>query len=270
MNKSINNIITLNKNKVVFIMGATGMGKSHLSVDLATHFSTEIINFDKMQVYKGLDIVTNKITDSEKEGVPHYLLEKKCILLFRYCGVGYVSIVVGGSNSYIEKLVEDPTFAFKSNYDSCFIWIDIDVSTLDPFLRKRIDYMVQTGLVDEVREIFSPEEDYNKGIRRSIGVPEMDRYFREENKFDTCEESTKKILLESAIEEIKFADSHGRYYGHGLWIYYMMATTSNLKAFMYLSTSEPGISKNVVQDGVVARARPRLVMVTLSNLKAFI
>ncbi|KAM3264608.1 hypothetical protein P3L10_001602 [Capsicum annuum] len=74
-------------------------------------------------------------------------------------------------------------FAFKSNYDSCFIWIDIDVSTLDPFLLKRIDYMVQTGrLVDEVREIFSPEE---------------------ENKFDTCEESTKKILLESAIEEIK-------------------------------------------------------------------
>ncbi|XP_047266654.1 adenylate isopentenyltransferase 5, chloroplastic-like [Capsicum annuum] len=168
------------KNKVVFIMGATGMGKSHLSIDLATHFSTEIINFDKRQVYKGLDIVTNKITDSEKEGVPHYLLEKKCILLFRYCGVGYVSIVVGGSNSYIDKLVEDPMFAFKSNYDSCFIWIDIDVSTLDPFLLKRIDYMVQT--VDEVREIFSPEE---------------------ENKFDTCEESTKKILLESAIEEIK-------------------------------------------------------------------
>ncbi|KAF3658587.1 putative serine/threonine-protein kinase Nek6-like [Capsicum annuum] len=116
---------------------------------------------------------------------------------------GYVPIIIGGSNSYIEKLVEDPTFMFKSNYDSCFIWIDVDVSTLDPFLRKRVDHMVQKGLVDEVRGIFSPDADYSRGIRLSIGVPEMDKYFREENKFGPCEESTKKLLLESAVEEIK-------------------------------------------------------------------
>ena len=63
-----------NKKKVVFIMGATGTGKSRLTVDLATHFRGEIINSDKMQVYKGLDIVTNKITHAEKQGVRHYLL----------------------------------------------------------------------------------------------------------------------------------------------------------------------------------------------------
>ena len=50
------------------------MGKSRLSVDLATHFRGEIINSDKMQVYKGLEIVTNKITHTEKQGVRHYLL----------------------------------------------------------------------------------------------------------------------------------------------------------------------------------------------------
>uniref|UniRef100_M1CJN5 Isopentenyltransferase n=1 Tax=Solanum tuberosum TaxID=4113 RepID=M1CJN5_SOLTU len=50
------------------------MGKSRLSVDLATHFRREIINSDKMQVYKGLDIMTNKITHAEKQGVRHYLL----------------------------------------------------------------------------------------------------------------------------------------------------------------------------------------------------
>ncbi|KAF3644637.1 putative serine/threonine-protein kinase Nek6-like [Capsicum annuum] len=116
---------------------------------------------------------------------------------------GYVPIIVGGSNSYIENLVENPTFMFKSKYDSCFIWIDVDVSALEPFLHKRVDHMVQAGLVDEVREIFSPEADYSKGIRRSIGVPEMDKYFREENKFDACEESMKKMLLESAVKEIK-------------------------------------------------------------------
>ncbi|KAG5610247.1 hypothetical protein H5410_021528 [Solanum commersonii] len=62
-----------NKKKVVFIMGAAGMGKFRLSIDLATHFRGEIINSDKMQVYTGLEIVTNKITHTEKQGVRHYL-----------------------------------------------------------------------------------------------------------------------------------------------------------------------------------------------------
>ena len=57
-------------------MGATGTGKSRLSVDLATHFRGEIINSDKMQVYKGLEIVTKKITHTEKQGVRHYFLGK--------------------------------------------------------------------------------------------------------------------------------------------------------------------------------------------------
>jgi len=73
MNTFINNN-KFNKKKVVFIMGATGTGKSRLSVDLATHFRGEIINSDKMQVYKGLDIVTNKITHAEKQGVRYYFL----------------------------------------------------------------------------------------------------------------------------------------------------------------------------------------------------
>ena len=63
-----------NKKKVNFIIVATETGKSRLSVNLATHFRGEIINSDKMQVYKGLEIVTNKITHAEKQGVRHYLL----------------------------------------------------------------------------------------------------------------------------------------------------------------------------------------------------
>ncbi|TMW80401.1 hypothetical protein EJD97_020465 [Solanum chilense] len=62
------------KKKVIFIMGATGIGKSRLSVDLETQFRGEIINSNKMQVYKGVEIVTNKITHTEKQGVRHYLL----------------------------------------------------------------------------------------------------------------------------------------------------------------------------------------------------
>ncbi|KAG5609627.1 hypothetical protein H5410_020908 [Solanum commersonii] len=64
MNTFINNN-KFNKKKVVFIMGATGTGKSRLTVDLATHFRGERINSDKMKVYKGLEIVINKITHTE-------------------------------------------------------------------------------------------------------------------------------------------------------------------------------------------------------------
>ncbi|WMV07678.1 hypothetical protein MTR67_001063 [Solanum verrucosum] len=60
-------------------MGAKGTGKSRLSVDLATHFRGEIINSDKIQVYKGLEIVTNKITHADKQGVRHYLLEQSVL-----------------------------------------------------------------------------------------------------------------------------------------------------------------------------------------------
>uniref|UniRef100_A0A3Q7IIP1 Uncharacterized protein n=1 Tax=Solanum lycopersicum TaxID=4081 RepID=A0A3Q7IIP1_SOLLC len=64
MNTCINNE-EFNKKKVIFIMGATGTEKSHLFVDLATHFREQIINSVKMQVYNELEIVTNKITHSE-------------------------------------------------------------------------------------------------------------------------------------------------------------------------------------------------------------
>uniref|UniRef100_A0A3Q7JN93 Uncharacterized protein n=1 Tax=Solanum lycopersicum TaxID=4081 RepID=A0A3Q7JN93_SOLLC len=65
MNTFINNEVF--KKKVIFIIGAVGTGKSCLFVDLATHFRGKIINSNKMQVYKRLEIVTNKITHKEKK-----------------------------------------------------------------------------------------------------------------------------------------------------------------------------------------------------------
>ena len=58
-----------NKTKVVVIMGATGSGKSKLAIDLASHFPIEIINSDSMQVYQGLDVLTNKVPLHEQNGL---------------------------------------------------------------------------------------------------------------------------------------------------------------------------------------------------------
>ncbi|KFK32383.1 hypothetical protein AALP_AA6G234100 [Arabis alpina] len=62
------------KKKVVVVMGPTGSGKSKLAVDLASLFPVEIINADAMQIYYGLDVLTNKVTIHEQKGVPHHLL----------------------------------------------------------------------------------------------------------------------------------------------------------------------------------------------------
>nr|GEZ19440.1 adenylate isopentenyltransferase 5, chloroplastic-like [Tanacetum cinerariifolium] len=115
----------IKKQKVVFIMGATATGKSRLSVDIAVKYSGEIINCDKMQVYRGLNIVTNKITEAEMKGVPHHLLgnidpesdftaQDFCYyalaVIKRIVRSGKLPVIVGGSNSFIEALVEDPVF----------------------------------------------------------------------------------------------------------------------------------------------------------------
>ncbi|KAF9619768.1 hypothetical protein IFM89_009241 [Coptis chinensis] len=204
-----------NKKQVVFIVGATGTGKSKLSIDLAKCFRAEIVNSDKMQVYQGLDIITNKVTEEEQCGIPHHLLgvldpnadfsvSDFCFLASRTIELilerGRLPIVVGGSNTYIEALVDDEKFGFRSKYDCCFIWMDVSLEVLDSYVSKRVDQMVDAGLVDEVRNMFEPEADYNSGIRRSIGAPEMDHYIRLESSVD---EETRKELLKAAIDEIK-------------------------------------------------------------------
>ncbi|OCT50542.1 tRNA dimethylallyltransferase, mitochondrial [Cladophialophora carrionii] len=63
------------KDPLIMVIGATGTGKSKLAVELATRFNGEIINCDAMQMYKGLPIITNKIPENERDGIPHHLLD---------------------------------------------------------------------------------------------------------------------------------------------------------------------------------------------------
>ena len=60
---------------VIAVVGPTGSGKSDLAVSLALQLDGEVINADSMQFYRGMDIGTAKITDAERRGVPHHLLD---------------------------------------------------------------------------------------------------------------------------------------------------------------------------------------------------
>lgn len=203
------------KEKVVIVMGSTGTGKSRLAIDLATRFSGEIINSDKMQVYKGLDIVTNKVTQEECRGVPHHLLgivqPDVDFSALQFCHYTLktldsisqrdrLPIIAGGSNSYIEALVNND-IEFRSKYEGCFLWVDVSLPVLYSFVSERVDRMVEAGLVDEVRRLFQQEADYSRGIRRAIGVPEMDQFLRAEK--GSVDEKTLARLLVEAIDNIK-------------------------------------------------------------------
>ncbi|KAG6428073.1 hypothetical protein SASPL_112322 [Salvia splendens] len=202
------------KEKVVVVMGATGTGKSRLSIELATRFDAEVINSDKIQVFKGLDIVTNKVKEEECDGVPHHLLgfvdptadywahdfvQHASAAADDITKRGRMPIIAGGSNSFIKALISDDHH-FRSRYDCCLLWVDVEKPQLNSFVSARVDQMVDSGLVEEAREFFDPAGDYSRGIRRAIGVPELDEYFRSEGSAST---SAKAKILSRGIDQIK-------------------------------------------------------------------
>jgi len=111
--------------RVVAVVGPTAAGKSALAVRLALELGGEVINADSMQLYRGMDIGTAKLTADERRGVPHYLLDVWDVRQTanvadyqRLAGAvieditvrGRVPILVGGSGLYIRAALGDLNF----------------------------------------------------------------------------------------------------------------------------------------------------------------
>lgn len=110
---------------IICIVGPTAVGKTKLSIELAKYFNGEIINADSTQVYKTLDIATAKVTEEEKEGIPHHLFDIKNIdedyTVYDYqkdarskikeiIDNGKIPILVGGTGLYIKACLYDYVF----------------------------------------------------------------------------------------------------------------------------------------------------------------
>ncbi|QTH58643.1 tRNA (adenosine(37)-N6)-dimethylallyltransferase MiaA [Corynebacterium hindlerae] len=109
----------------IAVVGPTASGKSALGVALAHHFGGEIVNVDSMQLYRGMDIGTAKLTMAEREGILHHQLdvwdvtETASVARYQRDAVadveaimarGNVPILVGGSMLYVQSLVDDWQF----------------------------------------------------------------------------------------------------------------------------------------------------------------
>lgn len=114
------------KKTVIVIVGPTAVGKTSLSIEIAKIFNGEIISGDSMQVYKGLDIGTAKITNDEMQGIPHYMIDMKeadedfSVADFKQYVQNYIDeisvkqkipIIVGGSGLYIQSALYNYNFS---------------------------------------------------------------------------------------------------------------------------------------------------------------
>lgn len=158
-------MVNAKNSSIIVIMGPTAVGKTALGVHLAKKYSGEVINGDSLQVYKGLDIGTAKVTVEEMGGIPHHLIDIVDVassytasdfkaaaeqIIDDIQSRGKVPILVGGSGLYIQGLLNDMKFgktgediSFRKNLEktleetsSLYIWNQLNM--VDPEAAKEI------------------------------------------------------------------------------------------------------------------------------------
>ena len=248
---------------IIVVTGPTGVGKTKLSISLAKNYNAEVINGDAIQVYKGLDIGSAKVTKEEMNGVIHHLFDIKEVWedysIFDYqrdcrnliediTSRGKNVIIVGGTGLYIKSALYDYTLSEgdsindeyeeietidlynrlkeldknididKNNrrriiralnyyltynksisdnnngskllYDSIFVGLTTDREILYDRINKRVDIMLDNGLLNEVKSFYDKDIRY-KPLLGGIGYKELYSYY------------DGNINLEEAIDLIK-------------------------------------------------------------------
>ncbi|ULT58683.1 tRNA (adenosine(37)-N6)-dimethylallyltransferase MiaA [Neobacillus drentensis] len=260
--------------KLIVIIGPTAVGKTNLSIEMAKRYDGEIISGDSMQIYRGMDIGTAKITEEEMQGIPHHLIDIKepeenfsvaeFQLLVRakineIAKRGKLPIIVGGTGLYIQSVIYDYQFsdvpgdeAFRLEleerakqignealykelqavdpesaaqihpnnlrrviraleifhltgktmldfqrkqqpdlmYETALVGLSMEREKLYERINRRVDIMVEQGLLDEVKSL------YNQGLRncqsiQAIGYKEI---------YDYLDGS---VTWEEAVEQLK-------------------------------------------------------------------
>ena len=258
------------KIKVLIIAGPTAVGKSDFGVEAAQSLNGEVISADSMQIYKGMDIGTGKITAKEAKGIPHYMLDivapnedysvgryvsDAAAIIKEVASRGKLPIIVGGTGLYINSLIYGHSFSQTQRneeirrqlwqyveehgnaalhrllsqvdeisaqkimvndtkrlirayeiylvtgkprsaqtdthppvYDYKMVVLNDDRQALYDRINRRVDMMTESGLVDEVKSLYSYK---TCNSMQAIGYKEIIKYLDGE------------ITLNEAIEEIK-------------------------------------------------------------------
>ncbi len=262
---------------IAIIAGPTGVGKTAASIEIAQRLGGEIICCDSMQIYKGMNIGTAKVTPQEAQGIPHYMVDivppeqnfsvcdyqRMCKALIEdISSRGKLPIMVGGTGLYIDTVVDGIDFAdsctdenyrrqmeeaarnqgcqyvhsllaqvdpdsasaihpnnikrviraleyYKftgapisqhnreskkkpSPYRYSYICLTRDRQELYSRIDKRVDIMLQEGLVDEVRALIDSSIGLDCTAMQAIGYKEVAEYILGETEYETMVETLKR------------------------------------------------------------------------------
>ncbi|MGN8646913.1 tRNA (adenosine(37)-N6)-dimethylallyltransferase MiaA [Gracilibacillus sp. HCP3S3_G5_1] len=261
--------------KLVVIVGPTAVGKTALSIEVAKRLNGEVISGDSMQIYRGLDIGTAKVTEAEKSGVPHYMIDildptetfsvadfqkqvQENIKIIQQ--KNKLPIIAGGTGLYIQSVLYDYQFASnersskyheqieaqidregiesvyqrlrevdplqaekihpnnrrrliralevydrtgmtmteyqqkqqaESRYDFRIIGLEMERSLLYERINKRVDQMIELGLIEEVRRLYHAGLE-NTQAMRGIGYKEILSYLKGEVSLEEATETLKR------------------------------------------------------------------------------
>ena len=204
---------------IIVITGPTGVGKTKLSVELAKKVNGEIINADSMQVYKGLDIGTAKIKESEKDGIPHHLFDicdldrnytiydyqKDCRKMIKEIeDKGKTPILVGGSGLYIKAALYDYEF-IEEDFHSEFE--DMSNEEILNEIRKDHETDIHVNnrkrLVRELNKIKNGTKNSNKKNDKVYDFKLIGLTTSRDNLYKIIDNRVDKMIDEGLLNEVK-------------------------------------------------------------------
>lgn len=264
------------KPPLIILTGPTAVGKTELSIALAKRLNGEIISADSIQVYRGMNIGSAKVTSQEQQGIQHYLIdvldpdEEFNVFLFKQMAEqaiheiyskGKIPIIAGGTGFYIQSVLYDIQFLEKednqwrlyyekladekgkkyvyellkdvdpeyadtvhwnngkrviralefykqtgkklsehnkeqheneSPYDFYYFVLNRDRKILYERINKRVDRMMEQGLVEEVKHLLKSGYGRNLVSMQGLGYKEIASYLAGEISFDDAVEMIKQ------------------------------------------------------------------------------
>lgn len=275
----------MKKIPLIILTGPTAVGKTDLSIKIAKDLNAEIISADSMQIYKYMDIGSAKVTQTEMQGVPHYMIDEVTpdisfsVSEFQSRSENYIKqidqkgkhiLITGGTGLYLNSLIYDMDFA-KSNantkirqqlenelkengidymheklkaldkdaanrihknntkrviraievsmsgqkmndfsrdlkynpkYNPIIIILNRDRQTLYERINKRVDIMLESGLLDEVKSLLNMGYKKDMISMQGIGYKELIKYIQGEYSLDEAIEIIKRDSRRYAKRQI--------------------------------------------------------------------
>lgn len=184
----------MGKSKLLILVGPTAIGKTDLSIKIAEHFNAEIISGDSMQVYRGMDIGTGKITKDEMNGILHHLIDIKepdetfsvsdfqtmvANLVKDIEARGKVPFIVGGTGHYIKALIDGYEFNEEEKED-----IDKFTQYYEQFTTEHLFNLLSEMVQDVDIHPNNRQRIIRRLVKENLTSTEKKAYTQEE-KYDT-------------------------------------------------------------------------------------